>query len=98
MWPVAEVLRGDSVTAKYILEGRIGDLADYVATGERGMQTFDKHALELYHQGVLSGNPLHPERLDADLGVERCGPTLGRLVATLPGPAAAASSDALLPL
>src|SRR5262249_49317749 len=55
MWPVVEVLRGDSVTAKYILEGRISDLADYVATGERGMQTFDRHVLELYHQGVLSG-------------------------------------------
>ena len=55
-WPVVEVLRGDSVTTKYILEDRIAAMADYVATGEHGMQSFDKHALELYHQGVLSGS------------------------------------------
>jgi twitching motility protein PilT len=54
-WPVVEVLRCDSVTAKYILEGRIGDIADYIATGQRGMQTFDMHLLELYQKGVLSG-------------------------------------------
>jgi Tfp pilus assembly pilus retraction ATPase PilT len=55
MVPVVEVLRGDAVTAKYILEGRVADLASYVATSERGMQTFDKHVLELYQRGVISG-------------------------------------------
>ncbi len=55
MWPVVEVLRGDSVTAKYILEDRYADLAEYITTGVRGMQTFDKHVLELYHGGILSG-------------------------------------------
>lgn len=55
MWPVVEVLCGDSVTAKYILEDRITDLAEYITTGVRGMQTFDKHVLELYHRGTLSG-------------------------------------------
>ncbi len=53
--PVVEILRGDSVTSKYILEGRIGDIADYVATGMRGMQTFDQHLLQLYHDQVVAG-------------------------------------------
>jgi twitching motility protein PilT len=51
---VVEVLRGDSVTTKYILEGKITDLADYIATGENKMQTFDMHAVELFHQGILT--------------------------------------------
>jgi twitching motility protein PilT len=54
-WPVVEILRGDSVTSKYIMENRISSLGDYIATGQRGMQTFDTHLLELYHQGILSG-------------------------------------------
>jgi twitching motility protein PilT len=53
LWPVVEILRGDSVTAKYILEDKLGQIADYIATGERGMQTFDKHAIELHQQGIL---------------------------------------------
>jgi twitching motility protein PilT len=53
--PVVEILRGDSVVAKYIMEDRIRDIADYVATGQWGMQTFDTHLLQLYHQGVVSG-------------------------------------------
>jgi twitching motility protein PilT len=56
LWPVVEILRGDAVTAKDILEGKLGAIADYIATGERGMQTFDKHAIELYEQGVLGGD------------------------------------------
>jgi twitching motility protein PilT len=55
LWPVLEILRGDSVTSKYILENRIGDLADYITTGQRDMQTFDRHLLKLYHDGTLSG-------------------------------------------
>jgi twitching motility protein PilT len=54
-WPVVEILRGDSVTSKYILENRISSLADYIATGQRGMQTFDTHLLQLYHRGIVSG-------------------------------------------
>jgi twitching motility protein PilT len=54
-WPVVEVLRGDAVVAKYILENRIGDLADYVATAGRGMMTFDMHLLQLYQEGTLTG-------------------------------------------
>lgn len=54
-WPVVEVLRGDTVVSKYILENRIGDLADYVGTAGRGMMTFDMHLLQLYQEGILSG-------------------------------------------
>jgi twitching motility protein PilT len=54
LWPVVEILRGDSVTAKYILEDKLGQIADYIATSERGMQTFDKHAIDLHQQGILN--------------------------------------------
>jgi twitching motility protein PilT len=54
-WPVVEVLRGDSVVSKYILENRIKDIADYIATGHWGMQTFDTHLLKLHAQEVISG-------------------------------------------
>jgi twitching motility protein PilT len=52
--PVVEVLRGDSVTSKYILEGKLTNIAEYIATGENKMQTFDMHAVQLVHQGILS--------------------------------------------
>lgn len=52
--PVVEVLRGDAVAARFILEDKLGELADYIATGQKGMQTFDQHALALYKQKVLS--------------------------------------------
>lgn len=54
-WPAVEVLRGDSVVSKFILENRINDIADYIATGQHGMRTFDMHLLELFNSGVLSG-------------------------------------------
>ncbi len=54
-WPVIEILRGDSVTSKYIMENRISSLADYIATGQRGMQTFDTHLVELHQNGIVSG-------------------------------------------
>jgi twitching motility protein PilT len=53
--PAVEILRGDSVVSKYILEDRIKDIADYIAAGQWGMQTFDKHLLQLYNQGIISG-------------------------------------------
>lgn len=54
LWPVVEVLRGDSVTSRMILEDKLGELADYVATGQRGMRTFDKDVLDLFRRGVLA--------------------------------------------
>ena len=53
--PAMEILRGGPVTAKYILENRLGDLSEYVATREGGMQRFDQHLLDLYHQKVIAG-------------------------------------------
>ena len=52
--PVVEVLRGDAVTSKFILEGKLGEIADYIATGQKGMQTFDTHILGLHKQGILA--------------------------------------------
>ena len=47
-----EILRGGPVTAKYIMENKIGELSDYIATRDGGMQRFDQHLLDLYHQKV----------------------------------------------
>ncbi len=54
LWPVVEVLRGDSVTSKFILEGKLGEIADYIATGQKGMRTFDKDLIDLHHRGILT--------------------------------------------
>ena len=54
LWPVVEVLRGDSVTSRLILENKLGEVADYVATGQKGMRTFDKDVLDLFRRGVLA--------------------------------------------
>lgn len=53
--PAVEVLRGTPVAEKFILEGRVGELGDYVARGEAGMQSFDQHLLDLYHAKKISG-------------------------------------------
>ena len=50
-----EILRGGPVTSKYIMENKLGDLSDYIASREGGMQRFDQHLLDLYHQKVISG-------------------------------------------
>ena len=52
--PVVEVLRGDAVTAKFILDDRLGELADYIATRQHGMRTFDNDILDLHHRGILA--------------------------------------------
>ena len=54
LWPVVEVMRGDAVTSKLILEDRLGELADYVATGQKGMRTFDRDILDLHRRGILA--------------------------------------------
>ena len=53
--PAMEILRGGPVTSKFILENKIGELSDYIATRDSGMQRFDQHLLDLYHQKVISG-------------------------------------------
>lgn len=50
-----EILRGGPVTSKYILENKIGELSDYIGTRDSGMQRFDQHLLDLYHQKTISG-------------------------------------------
>ena len=43
------------MTQKFVVENRLAELADYIATGESGMQTFDQHIVKLYLQKVISG-------------------------------------------
>jgi twitching motility protein PilT len=52
---VMEILRGGPVTSKFIADNRLGELNDYMAGREGGMQRFDQHLLDLYHQKVVSG-------------------------------------------
>jgi twitching motility protein PilT len=53
--PVMEILRGGPVTSKLIQDNKLGDLSDYIAGREGGMQRFDQHLLELYNKKVISG-------------------------------------------
>jgi twitching motility protein PilT len=53
--PVMEILRGGPVTSKFISENKLGELSDYIAGREGGMQRFDQHLLELYNKKVISG-------------------------------------------
>ena len=53
--PAMEILRGGPVTSKFIMENRLGELSDYIASREGGMQRFDQHLLELYNQKIISG-------------------------------------------
>lgn len=53
--PAVEILRGSPVTEKFILEGRIGELAGYVESGEAGMQSFDQHLLAMYRAEQVTG-------------------------------------------
>ena len=73
-WPAVEVLRGDSVVTKYILENRIKDIADYIATAQWGMQTFDKHLLQLHTQGIISGTQALSVATNAERSPSRCAP------------------------
>ena len=50
-----EILRGGPVTSKLIADNKLGDLSDYIASREGGMQRFDQHLLELYNQKLISG-------------------------------------------
>jgi twitching motility protein PilT len=53
--PALEILRGSAVSQKLILENRLAELTDYIASGESGMQTFDQHLATLYREGLISG-------------------------------------------
>ncbi len=77
--PVMEILRGGPVTSKLIADNKLGDLSDYIAGRERGMQRFDQHLLELYNQKLISGteamkHATHPEAVALGLrGIRQSG-------------------------
>ncbi len=50
-----EILRGGPVTAKYIQDGKIAELANYVQGGESGMQSFDQHLAQMHQAEEISG-------------------------------------------
>jgi twitching motility protein PilT len=52
--PAVEILRGTPVSRKLILEKRLHELGEYIATGDSDMQTFDQHLLGLRQAGVLA--------------------------------------------
>jgi twitching motility protein PilT len=54
-YPAVEILRGDAVSQKMILENEIVALADYISGGEAGMQSFDQNLLKLYEAQKISG-------------------------------------------
>jgi twitching motility protein PilT len=53
--PAIEVLRGGPVTEKYVLEGKLAELTQYIEGGESGMQTFDQHLLQLFGERLIAG-------------------------------------------
>lgn len=53
--PAVEILRGNPVSEKLILENRLAELSDYIETGETGMQSFDQHILKMYQDNLISG-------------------------------------------
>lgn len=53
--PILEILRGGPVTEKFVMEGRLTELADYIERGENGMQSFDQHLLEFFNQEKIAG-------------------------------------------
>jgi twitching motility protein PilT len=77
--PVVEILRGGPVAAKMIVEDRLTDLAEYVQTGEGGMQSFDQHLLQMHQAELVSGTEAlrwasNPEALSIAMrGIRRIG-------------------------
>jgi twitching motility protein PilT len=53
--PVVEVLRADPLTKMCVRENRLGELGNYIAGRQVGMQTFDQHLIELQQAGLISG-------------------------------------------
>ncbi len=77
--PALEILRGGAITEKYIMENRLGELHDYIESGEAGMQTFDQHLLEMYLAELISGTEAlrwasNPEALSMGMrGIKKRG-------------------------
>jgi len=63
-----EILRGGPVTEKYVLEGKLAELTEYLQSGESGMQSFDQHLLQMVNDRIITGkealkNASRPEAL-----------------------------------
>jgi len=77
--PAVEILRGGAVTAKFITEGRLKELAEYVQTGQSGMQSFDQHLLAMYEAEEIRGTEAlrwatNPEAFGVAMrGIKRTG-------------------------
>jgi twitching motility protein PilT len=52
---VMEILRGGPVATKYIMENKLNDLSDYIASRDSGMQRFDQHLVDLYNAKIIPG-------------------------------------------
>jgi twitching motility protein PilT len=81
--PAVEILRGSAVSQKLILENRLVELHDFIATGDAGMQTFDQHLVKLYRAELISGTEAlrqasNPGQLSMALrGITALGPGRG---------------------
>jgi twitching motility protein PilT len=53
--PAIEILRGGPVTEKYVVEGKLAHLSEYIEGGESGMQSFDQHLLQMYEERLIAG-------------------------------------------
>ena len=53
--PAIEILRGGPVTERYVLEGKLSQLSEYIEGGDNGMQSFDQHLLKMYRERLISG-------------------------------------------
>jgi len=53
--PAIEILRGGPVTEKFILEGKLAQLTEYIEGGTSGMQSFDQHLLQMYTERLITG-------------------------------------------
>ena len=81
--PAIELLRGGPVTEKYILEGKLNQLSEYIEGGESGMQSFDQHLLQMFGERLISGREAlkhanRPEALATAMrGIKYTGRSIG---------------------
>jgi len=81
--PAIEILRGGPVTEKYILEGKLMELGEYIQSGESGMQSFDQHLLQMFNERLITGqealkNSNRPEALATAMrGIKYVGRSIG---------------------
>ncbi|MGB0715822.1 MAG: type IV pilus twitching motility protein PilT [Phycisphaerae bacterium] len=71
--PAVEILRGNAVTEKFILENRLSELSEYIETEEAGMQSFDQHLLQMYDDHLIRMTEAlrwasNPQRLSRQIG------------------------------